>query len=553
MTVKPHLLIIDDDPPLRDTLKNILEWHGYDVSLAGTGAEALQLVSANQPDLVLVDMMLPDTWGTELIRELKKIHPRLLCVMITGDTSTDSVIDALHHGVDAYFQKPFNMEILLPKIESLLEKKRLREEIRQLNELPGIILDGINESIAIINIHDFSIVTANKVFIRETGLPEDEVIGRSCYSVTHHLAAPCADPEHACPIREVLATGRHAAAEHVHYDSRGKRSYVEISASPIKDETGHIVQVIHVSRDITSKKELEISLQNERLLLKKTNTQLEQAYNDLKQTQSQIVQQEKMASIGQLAAGVAHEINNPMGFISSNLASLDKYLEKLTRFLAAQDTLLNGLQDEQALRELRDNRKKLKIDYLLQDIPALIAESRDGAERVRIIVQNLKNFSRVDDNAICLTSINDCLETTLNIIRNELKYKAEISRDYGEDLPRVKAFPQQLNQVFMNILVNAAQAIEKKGEIAIRTWREKSSVRVAISDSGCGIPQQNLARIFDPFFTTKELGKGTGLGMSITYDIIKKHNGTISVASEVGRGTTFTVSLPVAEQTAEYP
>ncbi|MBU4262531.1 MAG: response regulator [Proteobacteria bacterium] len=553
MKVKPHLLIIDDDPPLRDTLKSILEWHGYAVSLAGTGAEALQFISSNQPDLAFVDMMLPDTWGTELIRDIKKNHPRLLCVMITGDTSTDSVIDALHQGADAYFQKPFNMEILLPKIESLLEKKRLREEIRHLNELPRIILDGINESIAIIDIQNFSIVTANKVFIRETGLPENEVNGKPCYSVTHHLTAPCEAPEHTCPIREILATGSHAAAEHVHYDSRGKKSYVEISASPIKDETGHIVQVIHVSRDITSKKELEISLQNERLLLEKTNTQLEQAYNELKQTQSQIVQQEKMASIGQLAAGVAHEINNPMGFISSNLASLDNYLGKLTHFITFQDSLITGLQDEQALRELQDNRKKLKIDYLLQDIPALIAESLDGAERVKIIVQNLKNFSRVEGNEICLTNINDCLETTMNIIHNELKYKAEISREYGENLPQVKASPQQLNQVFMNILVNAAQAIEKKGKITIRTWREKSSVRVAISDTGCGITQQNLSRIFDPFFTTKEVGKGTGLGMSITYDIIKKHNGTISVASEVGRGTTFTVSLPVAEQAAECP
>ncbi|MCK9295648.1 MAG: response regulator [Desulfobulbaceae bacterium] len=550
MPDQAHLLIIDDDPSVRNTLKSIFEWHGYAVSLAGTGAEAVQLVSADQPDLALIDMRLPDTWGTELVRDLKKNHPRLLCIIITGDASTDTVIDALHQGADGYFTKPLNLEIVLPKIEALLEKKRLQEEIRQLNDLPRIILEGINESIAIINIRDFVIVSANKVFIRETGLLEDEVIGRPCYAVTHQLAAPCSGPEHACPIREVLATGRHAVAEHVHYDARGKRFYAEISVSPIKDESGQVIQVIHVSRDITGKKELEISLQAERRLLEKTNTQLEQAYNELKQTQSQIVQQEKMASIGQLAAGVAHEINNPMGFISSNLASLDNYLEKLSQFISFQDTLINGRQDEKAWNELQDKRKKLKIDYLLKDIPALIAESRDGAERVRVIVQNLKNFSRVDGNEVCLTSINDCLETTLNMIRNELKYKAEISLEYGEGLPRVKASPQQLNQVFMNILVNAAQSIEKKGKITIKTWSEKNSVRVAISDTGCGIAQQHLPRIFDPFFTTKEVGKGTGLGMSITYDIIKKHNGAIFVASEVGRGTTFTVSLPVAEQAA---
>jgi len=546
MKDKPHLLIIDDDLTIKETLKNILEWHGYVVSLAGTGAEALQFVSSNQPDLAIVDMMLPDTWGTDLARELKKNHPYLPCIMITGDASTDTVIDALHQGVDAYFQKPFNIEIFLPKVAALLEKKRLQEEIRHLHELPRIILDGINEAIAIINIKDFSIVIANKVFMQDTGLRENEVIGSTCYAATHHLTLPCTGSEHTCPIREILVTGSHAVAEHVHYDALGKKSYVEISVSPIKDEAGNIVQVIHVSRDITSKKELEISLQEERLLLKKTNTQLEQAYNELKQTQSQIVQQEKMASIGQLAAGVAHEINNPMGFISSNLASLDNYLEKLTRFLTSQDMLLTGLQDEQALRELQDKRKNLKIDYLLKDIPDLITESRDGADRVRVIVQNLKNFSRLDGNEICPTSINGCLDSTLNIIHNELKYKAEIIKEYGEDLPPVKAFPQQLNQVFMNILVNAAQAIEKKGVITIRTWLEKNYIRVSISYTGCGIPQQNLSRIFDPFFTTKEVGKGTGLGMSITYDIIKKHDGTIFVESGAGCGSTFTVSLPVA-------
>ncbi|MEW6288934.1 MAG: ATP-binding protein [Thermodesulfobacteriota bacterium] len=549
MNDKSHLLIIDDERTVRDTLKEILEWHGYAVSVAGTGAEALQFVSRNQPDMALVDMMLPDTWGTELIRDLKKNHPRLLCIIITGDTSTDTVIDALHQGAEGYFQKPLSMEIVLPRIEALLEKKRLQEEIRHLNELPRIILDGINESIAIINIRDFSIVSANKVFVRETGLTEHEVIGSPCYAVTHHLAAPCTAPEHSCPIRETLATGSHASAAHVHYDCRGKKSYMEITVSPIMDTAGKVIEVIHVSRDITRKKELEISLQEERLLLEKTNRQLAQAYNELKQTQTQIVQQEKMASIGQLAAGVAHEINNPMGFISSNLSTLDNYLEKLTRFMALQDTFITGLQNEKAMAELRDQRKNLKIDYLIKDIPALIAESRDGAERVRVIVQNLKNFSRVDDNATGLTSINDCLETTLNIIRNELKYKAEINREYG-DLPRVQGSAQQLNQVFMNILVNAAQAMETKGSISIRTWREKDSVLISIADTGCGIAQQNLSRIFDPFFTTKEVGKGTGLGMSIAYDIIKKHNGTITVESEVGSGTTFTVTLPVAEETA---
>ncbi|MBI5557767.1 MAG: response regulator [Deltaproteobacteria bacterium] len=547
MAAKAQLLIIDDDQTARTAMQDLFAWHGYAVSVAGSGAEALDFLKTNQPDIALVDMMLPDTWGTELIRDLKKIYPGLLCIIITGDPSLDTVIDALYQGAEAFFQKPLDMREVLPRLETILEKKHLREEIERLNVLPGIIIESINEAIAIINVTDYSIVSVNKVFLRETGLSRDEVIGRTCFAVTHHRSSPCQGLLDKCPLQEAIATGSHASAEHVHTNAAGLKSYVEVTVSPIREQHGGVKQIIHVSRDITRKKELEISLEQERLLLAQANKQIEQAYNDLKQTQSQIVQQEKMASIGQLAAGVAHEINNPMGFISSNLTSLANYLEKLTRFITFQDQAIARLHDEKTAAELQSERKKLKVDYLIGDIPALIKESLDGAERVRIIVQNLKNFSRVDHNEMSLTNINECIETTLNIVWNELKYKATVSKQYG-DLPQIKASAQQLNQVFMNILVNAAQSMTTQGSITIRTWRDKGQVHVSIADTGCGIAPQHLTRIFEPFYTTKEVGKGTGLGMSIAYDIIKKHHGAITVDSEVGRGTTFTVSLPVAEE-----
>jgi two-component system, NtrC family, sensor kinase len=163
---------------------------------------------------------------------------------------------------------------------------------------------------------------------------------------------------------------------------------------------------------------------------------------------------------------------------------------------------------------------------------------------VRAIVQNLKSFSRVNDGQLSYVDLNDCLESTISIAWNELKYKATLHRDYGQ-LPQVKCLPQQLNQVFLNMLVNAAHAIDKQGEITVTTRLEGSRVSVAIKDTGCGIPEENRSRIFEPFFTTKEVGKGTGLGLSISYDIIKKHNGTIEVESGVGTGTTFIITLPV--------
>ncbi|MBI5098876.1 MAG: PAS domain S-box protein [Nitrospirae bacterium] len=282
-------------------------------------------------------------------------------------------------------------------------------------------------------------------------------------------------------------------------------------------------------------------------VLEAKNRELENAYAELKETQAQILQREKMASIGQLAAGVAHEINNPMGFISSNLATLGKYVNKLTDFINTQSVIIESLKSAEASESLKELKKKLKLDYIFEDIGQLIKESLEGAERVKKIVQNLKSFSRVDEAEYKFTDINECIESTLNIVWNELKYKATVTKEYGE-LPQIKCYPQQINQVFMNLFINAVQAIEKQGEIKIKTWNGNGLINISVSDTGNGIPQDKLSRIFEPFFTTKPVGHGTGLGLSITYDIVKKHKGEITVESEVGRGTTFTVKLPIAEE-----
>ncbi len=270
---------------------------------------------------------------------------------------------------------------------------------------------------------------------------------------------------------------------------------------------------------------------------------LKEANAELKATQSQMLQNEKMASIGQLAAGVAHEINNPMGFIGSNLNSLDRYLKKLEKYIGEQENLLKDSATEEQLEQLKEQRKKLKVDYLIEDCADLIAESLDGASRVQKIVLDLKSFSRVDHADVQMADLNECLDSTISIIWNELKYNVTLEKDYG-DIEPLRCLPQQLNQVFMNILMNASHAIEKQGIIRIKTWQESNNLYIAISDNGRGISVMNQKKIFEPFFTTKEVGKGTGLGMSISYDIIKKHEGKIEVKSEVGVGTTFTLILP---------
>ena len=286
--------------------------------------------------------------------------------------------------------------------------------------------------------------------------------------------------------------------------------------------------------------------------IKLVSQQLADAYEELKATHSQLLHQEKMASIGQLAAGVAHEINNPMGFISSNLGTMGKYLERLEGFLELQSAGVAEIAPDQVKEELAQARRKFKVDYILGDARSLLAESQDGAERVRTIVQNLKSFSRLDEAQATYVDLNECLDSTVTIAWNELKYKTTLNRDYGE-LPAVKCLPQQLNQVFLNILVNAAHAIEKQGEVTISTRREGEEVFIAIHDTGSGIPEEIRSRIFEPFFTTKEVGKGTGLGLSISYDIIKKHKGSIDVESSAQSGTTFTIRLPIEGGIGDEP
>ena len=312
--------------------------------------------------------------------------------------------------------------------------------------------------------------------------------------------------------------------------------------------------------DITNQKNAESSLKNaltEADLLagelerrgndiRGKNRELRRAYHELATSHAQLLQQEKMASIGQLSAGIAHEINNPIGFVACNLGSLQKYLNRLATFIANQDRIIDASAEPEDKQAVARQKQELKIDYVLQDSRDLVKESLEGTDRVKSIVQDLKNFARADQSEWKEADINDCLESTINIVWNELKYKTELVKDYGR-LPLTRCIGQQLNQVFMNLLVNAGQAIASKGTITVRTWYDKDAVHVSVADTGCGIAPDQINRIFEPFYTTKEAGQGTGLGLSIAYNIVKKHNGTIDVKSDPGKGSTITVSIPVVE------
>ncbi len=279
-------------------------------------------------------------------------------------------------------------------------------------------------------------------------------------------------------------------------------------------------------------------------ILEQQHLKLNEAYKDLKATQSQMLQHEKMASIGQIAAGVAHEINNPTGFIISNLGTLKKYLERLNEFNRFSEEALASLESKEIEQTIQEKKKQLKIDYIREDLDNLVRETLEGAERVKAIVQNLKTFSRLDEAQSKMDDINAGIESTLNILVSEVKDKAVVKKDLGE-IPLTLCNLGHLNQVFMNIIINAAQSIDGQGEISIKSRADNGFIVVTFSDTGRGIPPESLARIFEPFFTTKDVGQGTGLGLSIAYDIVHDHHGEITAASEVGKGTTFTVRIPI--------
>lgn len=257
-----------------------------------------------------------------------------------------------------------------------------------------------------------------------------------------------------------------------------------------------------------------------------------------------MVVQEKMATIGQLAAGIAHEVNNPAGFIGSNLGTLQKYISKIKEGLHIIDQNLYAIEPLDLREAIKRQRKKLKLDLILEDIDDLISESKDGIDRIATIVRNLKSFSRSDDEKFELIDLNNCLNTSLNIAWNEIKYVAKVEKDFAH-LPFVNCLPQQISQVFINLFVNAAHACDNGGIINIETKHIDNWAIVTINDNGCGIDEDILPYIFTPFFSTKKSGKGTGLGLSICHDIILKHQGLITVESTPGQGTTFSVSLPL--------
>lgn len=450
------------------------------------------------------------------------------------------------------------------------EHKRASDARRHMRHYLAQIIDGDPVPTLVIDANH-QITHWNKACAAISGLPAEQMVGtRNQWQAFYPKERPI--------MADLIVDGSSDDAFQTHYPNLFRPSktlpnayeaedffpnlgtagrWLLFTAAPIRDAEGKIIGAIETLQDVSERHQAEEQLlrqqdQLEAQVAERTRA-LEQANRELAReqeeltallhkvetAQQQLLQSEKMAAIGQLAAGVAHEINNPIGFVNSNLGALKGYTTNLLELVSAYESANPAT--------IAAARQRADLDFVREDLPALLAESQDGLDRVTRIVQDLKNFSRVDQAEQQLADLNAALKSTLNVVRNELKYKAEVILELG-DLPPVDCLPAQINQVFMNLLVNAAQAIHEHGKIFVRSGVEHGQVWFEIEDTGIGIAPEVRQRIFDPFFTTKPVGKGTGLGLSISYDIVvKRHHGRMEVDSEVGRGTRFRIWLPLTQ------
>lgn len=443
------------------------------------------------------------------------------------------------------------------------QERRVEAVLEQTLSQLRTTLEATGNGILVIDWHN-SIASMNHQFSAMWHIPEAFLKSGNDAAILEFLTANVVEQE-LCRERLQQVSDPHETLDLLHlHDGRvfecrsrpqflGERIIGRVYGFFDTTEREHTERALRDSRDQLESRvhERTLALQLANLTLENEKARQADLIRKLGEAQNQLLQSEKMASIGVLAAGVAHEINNPVGFVNSNLSSLQRYMHSLLQLLDAYEARETELPST-ARTELQALRTEIDADYLRADLGSLLSESMDGLDRIKRIVQDMKDFSHIGGGEVLAANIEAGLDSTLNVVWNELKYKAEVVKEYG-GVPVIECIPSQLNQVFMNLLVNAAHAIEARGSIVLRTAYDEASIMVTVSDSGSGIAPENLGRIFEPFFTTKPVGKGTGLGLSMSYSIVQKHGGRIEVESELGKGSTFRVILPrqMGARTAE--
>jgi len=497
-------------------------------SASAAGARALE----SEVDLIVTD---PGVRASELRALLDRVRDEGPPVVVVLDRDDDALaMDWFRRGAaDCVAARSADEALAVAALDVIRRHRASRE--RRLAERRIASLRRTTRNI-IQNIHGALLVVDGACRVSYANAPAEDLLGEPRGSLvgrvaTRWFAGDAADT----PLRRTLEKGeRFRGAELLVERSDGQRIPVAIFCGPMRDEQGRDLGAVAILQDLS----------------------------EMRRLQRQLFQSEKMASIGQLAAGVAHEINNPAGFIDANLFQMEEYVADLRRLWrrarglesAARSALATGAEGLEALRsELgawRAEADELDADFVLEDLGKAIRESREGSERIRHIVQDLRTFARPDGSQRVWADVNQCVDSTANIVWSLMKHAVELHKDYGE-LPALLCHPGQLKQVFMNLLMNAYQAVVARvgdsgelGRIAIETRRVGDQIVVSVQDQGIGIAPEALARVFDPFYSTREVGAGTGLGLSTAFHLVSAHGGRIEAESREGAGSTFRVLLP---------
>ncbi len=523
-----------------------LVWYDFDHEFSRLfGPQLNNAVGLSLQDCPLSDLEMTDT---------------ILAVARTGQDSWCEHENILtRHLIDCYIYRPYPDYLCVLSHDQTVDKE-IRADLRRYQ----LISEHGRDAILYVRQSDGKIVEANLAAEKLYGYTKKELLALKIHDLRR------ADLPASIRKQMTNSSGNGVLFETVHLDKSGHQLEVEVSSRGIEIK-GEVI-LLSIIRDIRQRRVLERernqamenmqeSLLRERGLrheLEKNNRSLSDSFEAVWKTQSQFVQQEKLAGIGQLAAGVAHEINNPLGFVSSNIEVLKNYVQSIqTNYVAFEELLLLIEGSGQFVEEIgiiRDTEKKTKLFRVLQDLSALVQETMEGIERMAKIVSGLRKFARSDPNEdFTIYDLNDGIRTTLIVARNEIKYYANVEEDLAEDLPTIEAKGGEINQVLLNIIVNAAQAIQGKnsdslGTIRVKTWDDVKNVYCQVIDDGVGMTDEVRQHIIEPFFTTKAIGQGTGLGLSISHEIIVNHHlGGIEVASVPNQGSTFTIRLPIRQ------
>jgi two-component system, NtrC family, sensor kinase len=536
----PKILLVDDETNLRHVTAAALRKAGYVVSEAANTQNALEMLAADFPDLIISDICMEGGDGISFLERVRATErtASLPFIFISGHADQETMRIGAEHAVDAILPKPFTFQTLIATIDGRLKRESgLRMDVEAVKVQLQRILEASPDLIGIIEPKTGYFRFLNVMGRKMLGIPES-------VDITHWRLESFYAPD---KVEELIETVLPRALSDGLYQSETMLKRLSGETFPVKqyvqahtESAGHLSYLSLIAHDLSESQRLE---------------------EERKSMQLQLIQAQKLESIGQMAAGIAHEINTPTQYIADNTRFLQQSFADLSTLLSEFDAFLAvarlGPVPAEAVNGLQDAVEKADLPYLLAEIPRAIEQSLEGLDRVTKIVRAMKDFSHPGVVDKTLVDINHAIQSTITVAKNEWKYVADLELALDPALPLVSCVPGEINQVILNLLVNAAHAIEEqiqrgsfsKGRITVRTRQTRDSfAEISIEDTGAGIPIAVQQKIFEPFFTTKQVGKGTGQGLAIARSVTAKHHGSIHFESHVGRGTTFFVRLPLSAE-----